>query len=67
MEHTIMSEHYIYKGDVCYGKCTTLFQNGILSGIDVFGQLITGKDLEGFRIFSEEGFEALNSDRSGWF
>lgn len=66
-EETIISEHYVYKGSDFYGKCLTLFKNGILSSIDVSGQLISGEDLEGFRVFSEEGFEALNSDRSGWF
>lgn len=67
IEGTIMSEGYVYKDSVCYGKCSTLFKDGSLFGIDVLGQLISGEDLEGFRVFSEEGFEALNSDRSGWF
>lgn len=67
IEGTIMSEGYVYKDSVCYGKCVTLFKDGSLFGIDMLGQLISGKDLEGFRVVSEEGFEALNSDRSGWF
>lgn len=66
-ENRIISEHYVYKGSNFYGKCSTIFKDGALSGIYVSGQLISGQSLEGFRVFSEEGFEALNSDRSGWF